>query len=60
MIISKSKVLTELRRRGQHDRADWVDKSLPEDIDTARNAGLFGLLSLDVADLTDDAPTGAA
>ena len=59
MTVSKSSVLAVLRSRGQHDRADWVDRVLPEHIDTARNASLLDLLALDVADLTDltDEPT---
>ncbi|MEV0568498.1 hypothetical protein [Dactylosporangium sp. NPDC050588] len=55
MIIAKSNVLAALRSRGQHDRAAWVDRSLPEDIDTARNAGLLDLLALDVASMTGKA-----
>jgi hypothetical protein len=54
MTIEKSTVLAELRRRGQHDRADWVDRSLPEQIDTARNASLLDLLALDVASLVEE------
>jgi hypothetical protein len=55
MIIAKSRVVAELHGRGQHDRADWVDRALPEQIDTAQNASLLGLLSLDLADLADKA-----
>ncbi|MFG2042266.1 hypothetical protein [Dactylosporangium sp. NPDC048998] len=55
MTVSKSSVVAVLRRRGQHDRADWVDRVLPEHIDTARNAGLLDLLAVDVADLTGEA-----
>jgi hypothetical protein len=58
MTVAKSKVLAVLRGRGQHDRANWVDRVLPEQIDTARNASLLDLLALDVIDLTDEV-TGA-
>ncbi|MEU7867819.1 hypothetical protein [Dactylosporangium sp. NPDC049140] len=54
MTVSKSRVLAELRRRAQHDRADWVNRALPEQIDTVRNAGLLSLLAIDVADLAAD------
>jgi hypothetical protein len=57
MIIAKSTVLAALRSRGQHDRADWVDRALPDDIDTAKNSGLLDLLALDVASLAEEAPT---
>jgi hypothetical protein len=46
--------LPSFAARGQHDRAGWVDRVLPEHVDTARNASLLDLLALDVADLTDE------
>jgi len=46
--------LEALRRRGQHTRADWVDRELPERVDTVRNAGLLAMLDLDPADLADE------
>ena len=58
MTVSKSKVLAVLRGRGQYDRANWVDRVLPERIDTARNASLLDLLALDLDDLSD--PTDEA
>jgi hypothetical protein len=54
MTIPKSKVLAVLRARGQHDRADWVDRTLPDRIDTARNAGLLSMLSINADDLADE------
>lgn len=51
MIVEKSKVLAILRGRGQSDRADWVDRTMPDEIDTAKNSGLLNLLKLDVTDL---------
>lgn len=53
MNVAKSKVLALLRSRGQNDRADWVDRTMPDEIDTAKNSGLLNLLKLDVADLTE-------
>jgi hypothetical protein len=54
MMIDKSKILDALRRRGQYARADWVDRELPDRVDTVRNAGLLATLNLDPADLTDE------
>ncbi len=53
MIVAKSKVLAVLRSRGQNDRADWVDRTMPDDIDTAKNSGLLNLLKLDASDLAE-------
>jgi hypothetical protein len=63
MMIDKGRILDELRRRGQHARADWVDRTLPARVDTVRNAGLLATLGLDPADLGDEpspptSPTG--
>jgi hypothetical protein len=53
MEIDKHKILDALRRRGQHQRAEWVDKTLPDRIDTVRNSGLLATLNLDPAEFTD-------
>ena len=55
MTVAKSKILAILRSRGQNDRADWVDRTMPDEIDTAKNSGLLNLLKLDAADLADEA-----
>jgi hypothetical protein len=59
MIVDKSKILEVLRARGQHARADWVDRQLPDDVDTYDNASLLATLGLNPADLnpTDLNPT---
>jgi hypothetical protein len=51
MTVAKSKILAILRSRGQNDRADWVDRTMPDEIDTAKNSGLLSLLKLELADL---------
>ncbi|WP_250008166.1 hypothetical protein [Actinoplanes sp. M2I2] len=51
MIVSKAAVLTVLRERGQQARADFVDRELPEEIDTDRHGGLLATLHLDLAEL---------
>jgi hypothetical protein len=59
MIIDKSRLLDTLRRRGQGVRADWVDRELPDRIDTYHNAGLLATLRLsadDLAELADSPP----
>jgi hypothetical protein len=58
MMIDKGRILDALRRRGQHTRADWVDRTLPDRVDTASNAGLLATLELDPATLSaEPAPT---
>lgn len=53
MEIDKEKVLQLLRQRGLDDRAIWVDKQLPDRIDTYNNAGLLRMLNIDPAELAD-------
>jgi hypothetical protein len=54
MTVAKSKILAILRSRGQNDRADWVDRTMPDEIDTAKNSGLLNLLKLEPADLAEE------
>jgi hypothetical protein len=56
-MISKAVVIAALRERGQHDRADFVDRELPDRIDPARHGGLLATLHLDPAALA--APAGS-
>ena len=51
MIISKAAVLAVLRERGQHARADFVDRELPESIDPQQHGGLLSTLNLDLVKL---------
>ncbi|MDI6105844.1 hypothetical protein QLQ12_45465 [Actinoplanes sp. NEAU-A12] len=53
MTISKAVVIAVLRERGQHVRAEFVDRELPERIDTLRHGGLLAMLHLDLAELAD-------
>ena len=55
MEIDKSKVIDLLRQRGLDDRAAWVDRQMPDRIDTYQNAGLFTTLSIDPMELADEA-----
>ena len=51
MIIAKEAVLAVLRERGQNGRADFVDRELPDRIDTQQHGGLLATLNLDLAAL---------
>jgi hypothetical protein len=53
MKISKAVVLAALRERGQQARADFVDRELPDQIDTTRHGGLLAMLHLDLAELAE-------
>jgi hypothetical protein len=47
--VDKAEVVATLRSRGLHARADWVDRELPELVDTYRNAALLRTLAIDPA-----------
>jgi hypothetical protein len=59
MIIKKTRVTAVLRERGLNMRADWVDRELPELIDSYLHGGLLSTLNVDLADLAEpaDAPS---
>jgi len=54
MEIAKNKILDALRDRGLDIRAEWVDRDLPDRVDTARHAGLHAILGINPADLADE------
>lgn len=45
--IEKSQILTVLRDRGEVERAEFVDRQLPDAIDPVKNASLLRMLRLD-------------
>ena len=51
-MIDKQVILKALRDRGQDVRADWVDKELPDEVDTQVHAGILSTLRLDPAELS--------
>jgi len=51
MTIPKHVIVATLRERTQHGRADFVDRELPDEVDTYRHSGLLATLNLRVADL---------
>jgi hypothetical protein len=57
MHIDRSEITGVLRSRGLNARADWVDRELPELVDTHKNAALLHTLGIDLAGI---APAGAA
>lgn len=54
MDVAKSKILDTLRDRGQNIRAEWVDRDMPDRVDTVRHAGLLAILGINPADLADE------
>jgi hypothetical protein len=52
MTVSKAVVIAVLRERGQHARADFVDRELPEQIDPNQHGGLLAMLNLDPEELS--------
>lgn len=57
--IRRTRLVEALRRRGLHERAEWVERAMPEDIDVHRNASLFDMLGIQPETLSqegDEAP----
>ncbi|MBU8858583.1 MULTISPECIES: hypothetical protein [unclassified Micromonospora] len=51
MRIARYRITAALRERGQQVRAEWVERELPELVDSDQHAGLLATLRLDPADL---------
>jgi len=45
--IDKAEIVSALRSRGLHARADWVDRELPDVVDTYKNGALLQMLGVD-------------
>ncbi len=45
--LVKARIVEELRARGMTERAEFVDRQLPDEIDTVKNASLLRMLKLD-------------
>ena len=52
MHVDKAEIIAVLRSRGLDARADWVDRQLPQIVDTYQNGALLQLLNIDSATLT--------
>jgi hypothetical protein len=51
MIIAKHVIVAALRERTLNARADWVDKTLPDEVDPYLHSGLLSTLNLDIDEL---------
>jgi hypothetical protein len=51
MNIPKQLIIDRLRERNLNARADWVDRTLPDEIDPYEHSGLLATLNLKVEDL---------
>jgi hypothetical protein len=60
VIVPKANVVQALRRRGEDSRADWVERTLPDEVDTDFNAGILATLRLSVADLVANSGSSSA
>jgi hypothetical protein len=65
MQLDKAEIIAALRSRGLHARADWVDRELPDLVDTYKNGALLQMLGVDPADISpanppDDSPVHVA
>jgi hypothetical protein len=57
--VQKATVVAVLRSRAQQARADWVDRELPELVDTYKNSALLKMLGIDLDAMPPvDAPPG--
>jgi hypothetical protein len=45
--IDKTQILDALRAKGMSERADWVDRQLPDRIDPVKNSSILRMLRLD-------------
>jgi hypothetical protein len=52
MQINKADIVAVLRSRDLPDRADWVDRDLPELVDTDKNGALLRMLGIDLATMS--------
>jgi hypothetical protein len=52
MHIDKAEIIEILRSRGLNDRADWVDRQLPQIVDTYQNGALLQMLNIDPATMS--------
>jgi hypothetical protein len=60
MTIPKHLIVDELRRRGQHQRAEFVNRQLPDEVDSAQHTGLLNTLHLDFGELASAAAKSSA
>jgi hypothetical protein len=56
MLIDKAEIMALLLSRGNEDRAAWVDRILPEYVDTDANASLLRMLEIDLSVMSEAKP----
>lgn len=56
MLIDKAEIMALLLSRGNEDRAAWVDRILPEYVDTEANASLLRMLDIDLSVMSEAKP----
>lgn len=56
MIVPKHKIVEALRERGQDTRADFVNRQLPDQVDTDRHGGLLATLHIDPKEFAETPP----
>jgi hypothetical protein len=54
--INRSAIVAILRQRNLDARADWVERTLPDVIDTNQHTGLLATLHINPADLAARQP----
>ena len=52
MRIDKSEIIAALRAKGLDARADWVDRQLPQIVDTYDNGALLQMLEIDLSTMS--------
>lgn len=52
MLVHKRAVAAELRKQGEHDRAQQAECSLPRHVDTERDASLLHHFEIDLGELS--------
>jgi hypothetical protein len=53
VLIDKTEIMALLLSRGSEDRAAWVDRVLPQVVDTDVNASLLRLLDVDLSTMSE-------
>jgi hypothetical protein len=53
VLAQKQKLIDVLRSRGQPERAEWVQRDLPDEFETGRHRGLLDMLRITPDDLLD-------
>lgn len=59
MRIERAEIVALLQTRGLSERADWVARQLPEQVDIEQNGSLLRMLGIDSAELLSRAGVAA-